>query len=234
MRCKRNWPGSPVEAHLFSTPGNPPIRDIVRAARPFLVGKGEPGEKPVVVYLPAACMGNLYIPLTERCFARIARVSTIDVETESRAEVEAALDAASVLYIPGGNTYALAARLHNTGLVEEIRARVMSGLPLVAFSAGTVLCGPNMLTTNDMNVCACTTFDGLGLSPYNFNVHYPPLDGEERALRDDRIWEYHVLNENPVMALEDGAHVAIRDGKVVVEKGNCWLFEKELGKRRLE
>lgn len=227
-----------MEAHLFSTPGNPPISDIVRASRPFLKGRGTAGgDKPLVAYLPAACVGDRYIALTERCFARLARVRTIDVEAESWPHIEEVLEMVSVLYIPGGNTYALARRLHDAVaplVFERIRDRVRLGLPLIAFSAGSVFCGPNILTTNDMNACACTTFDGMGLSPYNFNVHYPPEDGEERELRDGRIWEYHVFHSNPVLALEDGAHICIKDGQAALVKGNCWLFEKGHPKRKVD
>jgi peptidase E len=219
-----------MQAHLFSTPGNPPIRDIVRVARPFLRGK----ERGIVAYLPAACLVDLYIRLTERCFSRNADVLTIDIERNSPAEIRAVLDRANVLYIPGGNTYVLAQRVHSAGLLNEIRERVMAGLPVVAFSAGTVFCGPNILTTNDMNVCASTNFAGLSLSEYSFNVHYPAHDGDERALRDDRIGEYRLFHDNPVLALEDGAHIQISDGKASVVKGNCWLFEKGNEKRLLE
>lgn len=219
-----------MEAHLFSTPGDPPIRDIVRASRPFLRRR----DNPVVAYLPAACLGDRYIALTTRCFGRLASVRTIDVEKDSRREIEAVLDIASVLYIPGGNTYVLAARLHNTGLMHALRERVLAGLPLVAFSAGMVLCGPNILTTNDMNVCACDTFSGLALTGHNFNAHYPEEDGEARALRDERIGEYHVFHGNPVLALCDNAHVRVKDGEAELVKGDCWLFEQGRGKRKLE
>jgi dipeptidase E len=111
---------------------------------------------------------------------------------------------------------------------------VRDGLPLVAFSAGAVMCGPTMLTTNDMNICACTQFEGFGLTPYNFNVHYPPDDGEARELRDERLWEYHVFNDNHVLALEDDAHLNVKDGQVTLVSGNCWLFEKGKARRKLD
>jgi peptidase E len=116
--------------------------------------------------------------------------------------------------------------------VEQIRERVRAGLPIVAFSAGAVMCGPNMLTTNDMNVSACVEFDGLGLLSYNLNVHYPPEEGEHQALRDERLWEYHQFHDNPVLAIEDSAHLRVENNRLELVKGNCWLFEK--GKERVK
>src|SRR5262245_42627506 len=120
----------------------------------------ERAASPTVAYLPAASVGDSYVGLTKVVFKGLGTVAHIDVEKHSRKRVDAALDRATVLYMPGGNTYLLSQRLYRASMVEPIRERVRAGLPLVAFSAGAVICGPNMLTTNDMNVCACTDFGG--------------------------------------------------------------------------
>jgi dipeptidase E len=91
----------------------------------------------------------------------------------ARAEITAVLDNASLLYIPGGNTFCLKQRLHERGLMAEIQTRVRGGLPLVAFSAGTVLCGRNILTTNDMNVCAATDFCRTEPDPFQLQRPLP-------------------------------------------------------------
>ena len=110
---------------------------------------------------------------------------------------------ATVLYIPGGNTYLLLDRLYQSGAFCLIQARVLAGMPLVGFSAGMVICGPNILMSNNKNVCGSTEFTGLGFTEYNFMAHYPSDDGEERARRDSRICRYHNSHTNPVLALED-------------------------------
>ena len=47
-----------------------------------------------------------------------------------------------------------------------------------------------MLTTNDWNVFHTTEFDGLGLTPYNFNVHFTLPPPTEHESRDFRIRQY--------------------------------------------
>ena len=219
-----------MQLHLFSSPGEAPIQDIIAACRPLLAGQ----PRPVVAYLPAAAIGNLWIEFTEKAFRDLAAVQLIAVEKMARAEVTAVLDAATLLYIPGGNAFCLKQRLHERGLMAAIQTRVRGGLPLVAFSAGTVLCGRNILTTNDMNVCAATDFAGLNLTHFNFNVHYPAAEGEERQSRDDRLWEYHQFHDNPVLALQDGAYVTVTEGRIELAQGVCWRFAPGQPRARVE
>lgn len=210
-----------MQLHLFSSPGKTPIQDIVAACQPLLAGQ----TRPVVAYLPAAAIGNLWVEFTEEAFRDLAAVQLIAVEKMTRAEVTTVLDNASLLYIPGGNTFCLKQRLHEQGLMAEIQTRVRGGLPLVAFSAGTVLCGSNILTTTDMNVCAATDFAGLNLTHFNFSVHYPATQGAERQSWDDRLWEYHIFHDNPVLALQDGAYVTVTEDRIELAQGVCWRFE---------
>lgn len=210
-----------MQLHLFSTPGEPLLQDIVQACRPLLVTQ----PNPLVVYLPVAAIGNLWIEFTIAAFKDLAVVRTVDIDQTAQPEIESLLDLASLLYVPGGNTYWLKHRLQQHGLMESLQRRLRHGLPLAAFSAGTVLCGHNILTTNDMNVCEATNFTGLALTPFNFHVHYPAQEGPERKVRDDRIWEYHAFHHHPVLALEDGAYLRMSKGQMELVKGNCWRFE---------
>jgi dipeptidase E len=129
----------------------------------------------------------------------------------------AALAEAEALFMGGGNTYALLQRLRGASLLEAIRARVAAGMPYLGASAGSNVAGPTMLTTNDWNVVALDRFDALGLVGFNINPHYKeadPLMAAYSETRDDRIREYHVVNTNPVVGLEEGAWVIAADGVV--------------------
>jgi dipeptidase E len=131
----------------------------------------------------------------------------------------ATLAEAEALFMGGGNTYALLQRLRGAGLLEAIRARVAAGMPYAGASAGSNVAGPTILTTNDWNVVALDRFDALGLVGFNINPHYKEADPMMAAFsetRDDRIREYHVVNANPVVGLEEGAWVVVNDGAVTV------------------
>ncbi len=158
-----------MNLHLFSTPGKDDIRYILDASRPYLEGK----DDPVVAYLPAASLGDTYQEYTEKAFRGLARVKTINTELMTLPEMEAILRNAALVYIPGGNTFLLNHRLHISKIMDYLRKKVTAGLPLVAFSAGTVLCGPNILTSNDINTVETPYFQGLNVTPFNFNCHYP-------------------------------------------------------------
>lgn len=126
---------------------------------------------------------------------------------------------AEALFMGGGNTYALLARLRASGLLGTIGERVRDGMPYLGASAGSNVAGPNILTTNDWNVVALDRFDALGLVSFNINPHYRETDpamAPYSETRDDRIREYHAVNGNPVVGLEEGSWLVIDDGAVTV------------------
>jgi dipeptidase E len=119
------------------------------------------------------------------------------------------------LFMGGGNTYALLARLEASCLLGAIHERVGAGMPYAGASAGSNVAGPNILTTNDWNVVALGSFDALGLVPFNINPHYKETDPAMAPFsetRDDRIREYHAVNANPVVGLEEGSWIIVEDG----------------------
>jgi dipeptidase E len=140
------------------------------------------------------------------------------------------LDAADAVFVGGGNTYALLKRLREAKLLEPIRERVRAGMPYIGSSAGSNVAGPNILTTNDWNVVALDAFAALGLVPFNINPHYLETDPAMAAhseTRDERITEYHAVNANPVVGIEEGTALRVEDGvATVVGRGRVKLFER--------
>ncbi|MEZ4867398.1 MAG: Type 1 glutamine amidotransferase-like domain-containing protein [Caldilineaceae bacterium] len=217
-----------MQLHLFSSPGKGDIRYILNACRPYLAAAADP----LVAYLPAASWRSNWLAYTEKAFAGLGKVAYLDTETMSLAAMQAVLARAACLYVSGGNTYLLNHRLHQTGLWEVIRQRVLDGLPFIGFSAGAILCGPNILTTNDMNLCATTHFTGLNLVAYNFDAHFP-ADEAAREQQTDWLLDYHAYHANPILALQDGAYLSVDQGGVEVRQGLCWLIEKGQARRQL-
>jgi phosphohistidine phosphatase len=220
-----------MQIHLFSSAGEQGIEYILEAARAILADK----PKPIVAYLSAANVSYLWVRETRKAFRGLARVKVIDVARQPLARILATLDRADLLYIPGGNTYLLAKCLHAVrvpklhqaagaaDLITEIRQRVLVGLPLVCSSAGSVLCGPDILTTNDANECECADFEGLDLLPFNLSVHFPNKPGEERQAREERLQEFLTLHpERYVLALEDGAYLRVAHDAIQVVRGYIW------------
>ncbi len=216
-----------MELHLLSSPGlGDDIRGVVEACGPYL---HQHGAESSVAYLPLASLYvEKWLEPTEKAFHGLARIELINTEMLELADMEAILRRATVVYIPGGNTFLLNHRLHVSGLAPYLRKKIQSGLPLVAFSAGTVLCGPNILTSGDLNMVATPHFDGLRLTPFNFHVHYS--DG---AAEDNWLADYRSFHDNPVILLEDGAYLKIEGKAARLVRGAAWCWRAGQEKERL-
>ena len=141
------------------------------------------------------------------------------------------LQHADALFIGGGNTYALLKRLREAGLLEPIGVRVRAGLPYLGSSAGANVAGPTILTTNDWNVVGLENFRALGLVPFNINPHYletDPAMAQHSETRDERIREYHVVWQNPVVGIEEGTWLRVEDGRATIAgRGRVKLFTRD-------
>ena len=219
-----------MDLHLFSSPGLDDLRWVLEACRPYLERK--PGA--TLAYLPMASLfAEKWLEQTRKSFKGLAQVETINTETMELAAMEAILRRAAAVYIPGGNTYLLNHRLHVSRLLPYLRKKIQSGLPVAAFSAGTVLCGPNILTSRDMNTVETPHFDGLNLIPFNFFAHYAE-DGYLRLLHDEWLADYHVFHDNPVLLLADGAYVRVEGRKTQLVRGEAWLLRKGREKEKIQ
>jgi peptidase E len=206
-----------MELHLFSTPGpGLGIAWVLEACREILGDKRDV----TVAYLPQATLaGEKWLRETTRSFRDVGRIEMIDIETMELDEMLGILRRAALTYIPGGNAFLLNHRLHGSRLAPHLRRNIQNGLPVVAVSAGAVVCGPNILTSNDLNLVPTSHFDGLGLTPFNFNVHYA-----DEAGRDNWLAEYHSFHDNPIIMLEDGAYVRIKGSTTVLVRGDAWRW----------
>ena len=218
-----------MQLHLFSTPGENDIRSIVEASRPYLKEKDDPS----VAYMPLASLyAERWMELNERSFRSLARLETVNTELMTQREIEDLLRRATLVYIPGGNTFLLNHRLHISGVMPYLRKKVQAGLPLVGFSAGMILCGPNILTSKDMNTVETPHFGGLNLVPFNFFAHYAD-DGYGQSVHDDWLTDYHFFHDNPVIMLGDGAYVKVDGKKTTLVRGDAWILRKGEEKEKL-
>lgn len=216
--------------HLFSSPGENDIRYIVEASRPYLDSKPDA----IVAFMPLASLyGERWLEYTKNAFKGLAHPETINTETMSLPEMEDVIRRASLVYISGGNTFLLNHRLHVSRLMLFLRKKIQAGLPVVAFSAGAILCGPNILTSKDMNTVETSQFDGLNVSPFNFFAHYA-MDDFGQSVHDDWLSEYYFFHDNPVIMMSDGAYVKMDGKKTTLVCGEAWILRKGQEKEKLE
>jgi dipeptidase E len=127
------------------------------------------------------------------------------------------LDLADAVFVGGGNAFRLLRRFQDSGLVREVRQRVLDGLPYLGASAGTNLACPTIRTTNDMPIVEPRSLAALGLVPFQINPHYvEPGATLLQEARDQRIGEFLQENDVPVVGLREGAWLDVRDDSVVV------------------
>jgi dipeptidase E len=144
---------------------------------------------------------------------------------------------APALFVGGGNTFRLLADLYRRGLLEPIRERVRAGVPYLGISAGTNVAGPTIKTTNDMPITQPPSLDALGLVPFQINPHYfsgqtfvKVGDGFHEHFgetRDDRLREFHEMNETPVVGLWESALLWVEDGRAELSVAAARVFRKE-------
>lgn len=141
-----------------------------------------------------------------------------------------AIKQAQGIFTGGGNTFLLVQQLHNNKLLSPITKAIINGTPYLGTSAGSNICGITMQNTNDMPIVYPSSFNTLGVIPFNINAHYIDPDpktthmGESRATR---IKEYHTQNNTPVVGLPEGSWLEVIGDRITL-KGNhrARIFEK--------
>ena len=143
------------------------------------------------------------------------------------------------IYVGGGNTFTLVKKLHEDGLIEPIRKRVMEDqIPYAGVSAGSNVACPTMQTTNDMPIDLVPSLETFGIVPFQINPHYHPgeiwwkEDGEEGLnqhfgeTRERRIEEFHQYNNTAVIGLYEGSFLRCDDNGVELLGNKAVIIKK--------
>lgn len=219
-----------MQLHLFSTPGKNDLRYVIEASRPYLKNK----DDPIIAYLPLASLyAEKWLGVNESAFKGLAQIKEVNAELMTQKEIEDIIRESALVYITGGNTFLLNHRLHSSGVMPYLKKKIQNGLPVIGVSAGMILCGPNILTSKDMNTVETPHFDGLNLIPFNFFAHYAD-DGYGQSVHDDWLGDYHFFHDNPVILSSDGAYVKVDGKKTTLGRGDAWILRKGAEKERLE
>ena len=162
------------------------------------------------------------------------------------ADPQKAVREVPALFVGGGNTFRLLASLYRYGLIDVLRERVEAGVPYLGISAGTNVACPTIQTTNDMPIMQPPSLRALDLVPFQINPHYysganfvrqgETYEQHFGETRDDRIREFHEMNDTPVIGLAEGGVLRVEGGTVFrvgqphdcfARAGQRWMWSKE-------
>ena len=216
-----------MELHLFSAnEADEDLRVVLEACRDLL---RDHASDAVVAYMP---LGSLVttrrIERTRKLFHNAAAIEPVDSETMDLPTMEAVIRRAALVFIPDGNVYLLNHRLHLSRIVPYLQKKIHNGLPVIAVGAGAITCGPNILTSDDLNIVPTAHFAGLAVTPFNLHMHYV-----DDVQRDAWLAPYHTFHENAVILLEDGAHLKIQGKSTTLVEGAGWCLRAGRDKQRL-
>lgn len=131
-----------------------------------------------------------------------------------------AIEKAEGIFVGGGNTFLLVKTLQDKKLMPILRQKIELGTPYLGTSAGSNICGPNMQTTNDMPIVLPSSFETLGVLPFNINAHYIEADPNSKhkgETRRTRIKEFQRLNDIKVIGLKEGSWLKVKGEKIQLQ-----------------
>ena len=141
------------------------------------------------------------------------------------------------IYVGGGNTFSLVQKLHEKGILEVIRRKVLNnGIPYAGVSAGANVACPTMQTTNDMPIDLVPSFETFGIVPFQINPHYHPggiwwkendeLREHFGETRKRRIEEFHNFNDTPVIGLYEGSFLICNENGIELQGNKAAIIVK--------
>lgn len=184
-----------------------PIQNIAS----FLQGVTE------VVFVPYAAVTFSYAAYEAKVQARFNEIG-IKVRSVHRSkDPRRMIREAQAICVGGGNTFALAKKMQEQGLMKAILKKIKEGTPYVGWSAGSNVSCPTICTTNDMPIVQPESFKAIGAVKFQINPHYLDANPEGHAgeTREQRIEEY--IEANPrrwVVGLREGCMLHLHDGKM--------------------
>lgn len=170
-----------------------------------------------IIFVPYAAVTFSYAEYERRVQARFAELGIRVRSLHRTKDPVLAIRRAEAICVGGGNTFALAKKMQEQGLMKAILSRVKADIPYVGWSAGSNVCCPTISTTNDMPIVEPQSFRAIGAIRFQINPHYLDANPEGHAgeTREQRIREY--IRANPrrwVAGLREGCMLRLEQGRL--------------------
>lgn len=182
-----------------------------------------------IIFVPFARPSGMSLDAYTKTARDRFQLMDIDVTgLHQHADPKAALQSTGGVFIGGGNTFVLLRDLYQHGCLPVLQQRVRDGMPYMGTSAGSNVAGLTIGTSNDMPIVFPSSFNAIGAVPFNLNPHYPaakPDPTHQGETRDDRIQEFHVFNDQPVISLHEDGMLRIQgDTGTLIGERPAYLF----------
>ena len=170
-----------------------------------------------IVFVPYAAVTFSYDEYERKVQKRFDEIGIRVRSIHRAADPRKAIREAEAICVGGGNTFALAKKMQEQGLMTAILRKIKDGTPYVGWSAGSNVCCPTICTTNDMPIVEPQSFQAIGAVRFQINPHYLDANPEGHAgeTREQRILEY--IEANPrryVVGLREGCMLRLENGSL--------------------
>ena len=170
-----------------------------------------------IVFVPYAAVTFSYDEYERKVQKRFDEIGIRVRSVHRAADPRKAIREAEAICVGGGNTFALAKKMQEQGLMKAILRKIKEGTPYVGWSAGSNVCCPTICTTNDMPIVEPQSFKAIGAVRFQINPHYLDANPEGHAgeTREQRILEY--IEANPrryVVGLREGCMLRLENGRL--------------------
>src|SRR3989344_2037059 len=128
------------------------------------------------------------------------------------------------VYIGGGNTFYLLKVLKKTNFWTFLKKCIDKDIPIYGGSAGAIIFGHSILSSNDINNSNLKDFDGMNLlGDISIFCHYKPEKDEtvEQKIFTSNLKKIIVLPETSGIYLESNKK------RKIIGKDAVWLFSKD-------
>lgn len=190
-----------------------------------------------VLFIPFARPGGQsHDQYTEKARRGLKSLGKTVIGIHQTPDYKTAIKTADAIFVGGGNTFLLVAKLYEYDLIKVLRNTIKHGTPYLGTSAGSNICGITMQTTNDMPIILPKSFKTMGIVPFNFNVHYqdPDPNSHHRGeTRETRIKEFQNLNNIHVIGLREGSWLKVTKEDILLQ-GNLQARVFACGKTPFE